>query len=895
MPDTGAVKAKISILYVDDEAGLLQIGKIYLERSGEFAVTTLESALDAVRLLSETSFDAIISDYQMPGCDGIRFLKYLRENGDKTPFIIFTGKGREDIVIDALNNGADFYLQKGGDPKPQFAELSNKVRYAVSKRRSEKALLDSEERYRTVVEVQTELICRFLPDGTILFVNDAYCRTFNVSRESVIGSRFKPKIHPDDLRKVSLLYDSLIPKHPSATIDQRTIMGNGEIRWHRWSTYALFDERGALSEYQAVGKDITDLIERDIELQRRNDEINAAYEQLTAAEEELRQQLDELTEVQSSLYESRQQLRIILDHSYDGIIISDSDGTIIDVNQTMLEMFGIPYEDALRSQISDFFSTDTGGNGYDPGLKAVLSKTGELTALTARRSEDGTLFDVEVFRSRIVFEGRELYLSNVRDLTDRKLADEAIRHRILIDQSRDGIVTLEQDGKVFESNQRFADMLGYTQDEIRDLCVWDWDFQFEPETLRKMLRSVDEKGDHFETLHRKKDGTVLSVEISTNAALFSGKKLIFCVVRDISDRKRAEEALRLSEEKYRMIADNMTETVTVLDLSLKAIYVSPSITVLRGFSVDEAMQQSLEEILAPESLQLALSRFEEELASEKDKPADPNRVITLDLEVRKKDGSTIWVNNNARFLRDNNGGLQSILVVSRNITEKKLAEDALRNANRQLNLMTSITRHDILNQLMIIDGYLYFAKAEATGNESLIRQLESIGRSSEKIQRQIEFTRVYQDIGVHEPQWHDLDRILPRTDVPDGVSFTSDTGKITLFADPMIPRVFDNLLDNSLRHGERVSLIRLSCKQSDEALIITWEDDGIGVPEDEKIKIFDRGYGKNTGFGLFLSKEILGITGITIRETGLLGEGARFEIRIPKGEFRIPAVSQCVS
>ena len=138
-----AEPSKISLLYVDDEPVLLELCTIFLERSGGFSVTTAQGAPEGLQLLSEQSFDAILSDYQMPDMDGIEFLKHLKESGDDTPFLIFTGKGREEVVIEALNNGADFYIQKGGDPKSQFAELINKIRYAVERRRAEEALRQS--------------------------------------------------------------------------------------------------------------------------------------------------------------------------------------------------------------------------------------------------------------------------------------------------------------------------------------------------------------------------------------------------------------------------------------------------------------------------------------------------------------------------------------------------------------------------------------------------------------------------------------------------------------------------------------------------------------------------------------------------------------------------------
>jgi len=203
----------IRVLYVDDEPGLLDIGKRFLEDEGTFSVEILTSARMALEQLNTVQYDAIISDYQMPEIDGIAFLKQLKASGDTTPFIIFTGRGREEVVIEALNEGADFYLQKGGEPKAQFTELANKIRYAVSRRSAEVDLRESEERYRHVVEDQTEFICRFLPDGTHIFVNEAYCRYFGLNREDIIGTRFHPTIHPDDREDVARLIASLTPEH----------------------------------------------------------------------------------------------------------------------------------------------------------------------------------------------------------------------------------------------------------------------------------------------------------------------------------------------------------------------------------------------------------------------------------------------------------------------------------------------------------------------------------------------------------------------------------------------------------------------------------------------------------------------------------------------------------
>jgi len=139
------------------------------------------------------------------------------------------------------------------------------------------------------------------------------------------------------------------------------------------------------------------------------------------------------------------------------------------------------------------------------------------------------------------------------------LRDEVVRWRLLFDQSRDGIVILDQNGKVYEANKRYAEILGYSLEEMHQLHVWDWDIVFTREQLIEMIREVDDSGAHFETQQRRKDGTIVDIELSNNGAVYRGRKLVFCICRDITDRKRAEnERIKLIKELQEALAEIKT-------------------------------------------------------------------------------------------------------------------------------------------------------------------------------------------------------------------------------------------------------------------------------------------------------------------------------------------------
>jgi signal transduction histidine kinase len=232
-------------------------------------------------------------------------------------------------------------------------------------------------------------------------------------------------------------------------------------------------------------------------------------------------------------------------------------------------------------------------------------------------------------------------------------------------------------------------------------------------------------------------------------------------------------------------------------------------------------------------------------------------------------------------------GKRMVAVYIEDITEQKRMQTAILMANKKLNLLGSVTRHDIVNQLSVLMGNLEIASMKDP-RSPLIRYLKKAMESGENISTILAFSKDYQLMGTEVPSWTNIRescmRGIATVDAPE-IKVHIETGDIQIFADRMLEKVFLNLMDNTIRHGEKVKNIWVRFKIADGELALTYEDDGVGVPQSEKEKIFQFGYGKHTGLGLYLVREILGITNITIEESGTEGKGVRFVFHVPSGSF----------
>ncbi|QYZ78273.1 PAS domain S-box protein [Methanofollis formosanus] len=258
---------------------------------------------------------------------------------------------------------------------------------------------------------------------------------------------------------------------------------------------------------------------------------------------------------------------------------------------------------------------------------------------------------------------------------------------------------------------------------------------------------------------------------------------------------------------------------------------------------------------------------------------------------QRQDGTWRWVHVIGKVTaRDEEGRPVRATGITRDVTEVHRTREALEEANKKLDLLYSITRHDLLNQVSIIAAYTGLIEEETVENRRLREYTGHVTTATATIRDQIVFMQDYESMGVKAPEWlcvKEIARVAGAKASRGNLSIDVRTGQLEVFADPLFEKVIFNLVDNTIRHGEKATKVCISFHNENNEGILVIEDDGRGVPSGIKEHIFSRGFGREgSGLGLFLVREILGITGMTIQETGEEGAGARFEIVVPAGAFR---------
>ncbi|MDD5141988.1 response regulator [Methanoregula sp.] len=740
----------ISLLYVDDEPELLTLGKLFLEREGEFSVTTTTSSPEVLNLLTTNSFDAIISDYQMPVMDGIELLKQVRGKDITIPFILFTGKGREDVVIEAINNGADFYLQKGGAARPQFAELRHKILAALERRRALAALKDSEQKLASIID--------FLPDATFAINTDGKVIAWNKAIETMTG------------------------------VKAAEMLGRGRYEY----AIPFYSDR--------------------------------------------RPMLIDLVLSPDNSFESKH----YLDPCHTGITLTA--------------------ESVLEHPKN--------------GRTHIWGKASRLY------DQDGNISGA---------------IESIRDITEQRKVDQTLReseakYRELVENASTIILKLDRTGTITFFNEYAQRFFGFSVDEVMGRPVVG---TIVPEhesgtnrDLPSLLENIVHDPDRYasnENENVTKEGDRVWIHW-WNKPIFdkSGKMQgVLCVGSDITARRRMEDELRAENEKNRGLMSHAIDAIFIIDAeSGRFTDANRRGLALLGRSADELKEMRYTDICPVEFHDLFRRHFA---------MVAKTGTGSFPLTVIDHEGRYISVISSSTLIEM--GGRPHMLAIFHDISEIQMAHDALQLANKKLNLLSDITRHDIMNKLTILGGYLQLLH-DKPREPDFTMYMKKVNSIVNTISENIEFTKLYQNLGMAAPSWQNVHDVFfhacARMDIRK-ICVQSDTGDLEIFADPLLERAFFNLAENAITHGGNVTTIRISAKKAHEGgIFLIVEDNGSGIPPSDKEKIFSKGFGKNTGLGLFLVREILSISGITIRENGEYRKGAHFEIFVPRGVFRYP-------
>jgi PAS domain S-box-containing protein len=737
---------------------------------------------------------------------------------------------------------------------------------------------ESEALFRGVAERSSDIIILTDISGRATYVSPSVVGILGYDPAEITGKMPGMFIHPDDMS----LLEKAFPESTSGIL-----AGEVQVRFQKkdgdYACIAFFGapiiRDGIVSGIQVIGRDVTG-----------------------------RKQAED------ALRESEEKYRTLADYTYDWEYWISPDETML---------YTTPSCERITGYTPKEFSTDKDliRRIIYPDDRAALdhhmshASDGDLAEaidfrIRHRNGETRWIAHVcqPVHNARGEFTGRR---ASNRDITSRKRAEEELRdtnRRLadIIDFLPDPTFVIDADGIVVAWNRAMEELTRIPASSILGegnyaYAVW---FYKEP---RSVLIDLVLRGDldgikklypryrhHGNTIRAeaetlRPDGTPIQFWLTATPLLNPDGETIGAIesLRDVTQQKAMARASKESKKYLDAIINTISDPVFVKDR--KHCFV----TVNDGFC--DFIGQARESLLGKSDYDF-FNKAEADTFWEMDEVVFRTREINENEESLTDSTGTRHTIVTKKSLYADQDGNEFIVGIIRDITDRKRTEMALHEANRKLNLLSSITRHDIRNQLLSLTAYLELSK-ETLGDAAITSgYIIKEERAAHAIERQILFTKEYEDLGVNAPVWEMVSSCvknavaaLPVRDI----QVVAETDGLEVYADPLFGKVFYNLIDNALRYGgQKMTMIRVFPQDTGGGLVLSLEDDGAGISAEDKERLFERGFGHHTGLGLFLSREILSITGITITETSEAGKGARFEILVPKGGWRMSAAEK---
>ncbi len=675
--------------------------------------------------------------------------------------------------------------------------------------------------------------------------SDETYRIFEMPKEELMDyEKFLGLIHPDDREYVDEKWNEAL-ETGEYDIEHRIVV-NGKTKWVREKADIKFDENEEPVEVIGSVQDITEEKELEEELRSRKNFVET------------------LLEASPVFY-----------------VAIDSDGETLMMNATMLDALGYEEEEVGgKDYLSNFVPEDERED-----LAEIFERIVESEESTLNENHILTKKGEEIlveWHGRPIFDEDgelEFFFGVGIDITDRReMKKKQKLFSSSLDQASAEIYWITPEGKFAYTNETVSERLGYPEDELKEMHVWDIDPNYSEEVRKKRWKKLkEEEVLNFESEHKTKDGKVYPVDVTSHYLEHGGREYEFAFAKDITERRKMEEQLEKTKERYEELFKGANELIVTTDREGYIKRVNRMALEYSRYSEDELVGESVLKIAHPEDEEKFIEFWKEILEKKGE--------VEKTLRVVGKDGSMNWVKTGGMPIIED-GEIVEIQYTSQVISD-------LVETRRREEFLHSLLRHDVRNKAQVVGGYLSLLE-DLDLPEEYRKYLEKAEQATEESIDLIEKVRTLREIEEVEPEEVDLESII-REAVETCKSRTSEMDfriemkcpieGCMVKGGPLLNELFFNILENSIQHSEG-SKVRISNRENSEEMICIIEDDGKGIPDEEKEKIFVKGYKKGedagTGLGMYLAKEIIeGYGGsIEIKDSEL--GGVCFEVHLKK-------------
>lgn len=713
----------------------------------------------------------------------------------------------------------------------------------TEKKKIEEKLRRNEERYRDLWENANDIFYVHNLNGHFIDANKIAFETFGYTKEE-LGKRNIADIVDESYVQLAFekIKEILRTKKPTDPFELLCRTKNGEPIWVEIRARPIIED-GEVVAIQGIARDVTQRKKMEEELKRRE-----------------------------------RKYRMLFENSMDVIVVSNLKGELVEVNKAFEnlskysrdEVIGQSFKKVVADEYADLIFQK-----YYEGYKRKKDIRGvEFEVVTKK----GDRIFVEGNIS-LTWEGDKIvgFQGNFRDITDRKRIEEKLKeseslYRTLVEKTHDAVYLIDRNGFLFV-NDNVCKITGYSKEELYKIdplsLIHPEDRDRIRDYLTRRFMGEDAPESHISKVITK-HGDIRYCEFSVKSIMYKGKRVVLGSVRDITEKKLMEDKLRESEKRYRTLVETINDIVFVLDVNGKFTYLNRKFEEITGYSIKDMLGKHFAEIVAPEYIESTINRFKRGLAGEV--------IPVYEIEIVKSDGERIPVELNVTNLHDDEGNVVGRLGVARDITKRKKMERDLIELNDTLRLINKIMRHDILNDLTVIDAYLQLYR-ENRDEKALEKVFKAIERSVKLINqmRELEELTTTRELKPYSVKAV-LDEVIKKYDIDFNIK-----GNCTVLADEVLPVVIDNIVRNAITHG-KTDRIDVTINRLNDFCEIRIADYGKGIPNEIKDKLFDEGfyYGEtgHTGLGLYIVKKVVERYGGDVSVEDNKPRGSVFVVRL---------------